>query len=154
MIDMVFVTFAAWFYGMNVEVAKLIQLIGTGFVGSFAKSVVTIPMLLDLAEIPADIFNLFLAVGVVSSRFGDLMKAMHLLTFSVLTASYMMGRFRFNTSRLLSRGLTTAIVVGCHGVWNPDLSGIDVSKQLEPRESGRRASAAGFARGGDDSRQL
>ena len=50
-----------------------------------------IPLLPNLAEIPADIFNLFLAIGVVAGRCGDLMKAMHLVAFSLLTACCLSG---------------------------------------------------------------
>jgi ABC-type amino acid transport substrate-binding protein len=87
------------------------QLITTGFIGCFAKPVVTIPLLLDIAEIPADIFNLFLSVGVVAGRFGDLMKSMHLFAFSILTACYLSGAARFRFGRLLTRGLTTVVVL-------------------------------------------
>ncbi len=110
-VGLVFIPFAAWFYGSAVDLAMAPQLVATGFVGCFAKPVVTIPLLLDLAEIPADIFNLFLSVGVIAGRFGDLMKSMHLFAFSILTACYLTGAFRFNVARLLTRGLTTVVVL-------------------------------------------
>ena len=110
-VGLVFLPFAAWFYGTQIDVSIVPQLLGTGFLGAFAKPVVTIPLLLDLAAIPADIFNLFLAVGVIASRFGDLMKVMHLIAFSILTACYLSGTARFDASRFLSRGLTTAVVL-------------------------------------------
>ena len=74
--------------------------IGVGFIGSFAKPVITVPLLLNLAEIPSDIFHLYLSVGVVASRFGDLMKAMHLFAFTALTVSILAGEFRLELGRL------------------------------------------------------
>ena len=63
----------------------------------------TLPLLLSLAELPADIFQLYLAVGVVASRFGDLMKTMHLFTFSLLTTCVLMGIARFDVRRFVIR---------------------------------------------------
>ncbi|MCS7467355.1 cation:dicarboxylase symporter family transporter [Stieleria sp. ICT_E10.1] len=110
-VSIVFLPFAAWFYGMQIDYSVVPQLLGTGFVGAFAKPIVTIPLLLDLAEIPADVFNLFLAVGAIAGRFGDLMKVMHLFTFAILTACYLSGTARLDLTRSLTRGLTTAIVL-------------------------------------------
>ena len=109
-INLVFIPFAAWFYGSQIDPASYPQLIGTGLIGAFAKPIVTIPLLLNLAELPADIFNLFLAVGVVVGRFGDLMKAMHLLAFSILLTCYFSGALRYNFPRLITRGLTTVVL--------------------------------------------
>jgi ABC-type amino acid transport substrate-binding protein len=104
---MVFIPFAAWFYGRSVDPSSLPQLLGVGFIGAFAKPIVTVPLLLEVAEIPGDIFNLFLAVGVVASRFGDAMKCMHLFAFSILTASIVSGTARLDVRRLVTRGLIT-----------------------------------------------
>jgi proton glutamate symport protein len=109
-VGLIFIPFGAWFYGTQINVASYPQLLATGVLGAFAKSVVTIPLLLNLAEIPADIFNLFLTAGVIAARFGDLMKSMHLLTFSVLTACYYSGILRINIGRMLRIGLTTIVL--------------------------------------------
>ncbi len=108
---MVFIPFAAWFYGGEIDSADYPQLVGVGFIGAFAKPVVTVPLLLELAEVPGDIFNLFLAVGVIASRFGDSMKCMHLFAFSILTASIVSGAARFNLRRLASRGLISLLLL-------------------------------------------
>ncbi|MEK6236562.1 MAG: cation:dicarboxylase symporter family transporter, partial [Planctomycetales bacterium] len=110
-VTLLFIPFAAWFYGTPIENSQVVPLLGAGFAGSFAKPVVAIPMLLDLAAIPTDIFNLFLAIGVIASRFGDLMKAMHLLAFAVLTACWLQGAFRIQPVPLMIRGLATAGLV-------------------------------------------
>jgi hypothetical protein len=109
---LVFIPFAAWFYGMSVEPMRYPQLVGVGFLGAFAKPVVTIPLLLNIAEIPSDIFNLYLSVGVVASRFGDMMKAMHLLAFSILTATALSGGLVLRTRGLLIRGAATLLLLG------------------------------------------
>lgn len=110
-VGLVFIPFAAWFYGTSIDPSNYPQLLGVGFVGSFAKPVLTVPLLLNLAHIPGDIFNLFLAVGVIAARFGDLMKVMHLFAFSILTTCILSGVFRFDLRRLVVRFVVTASVV-------------------------------------------
>ncbi|REJ92296.1 MAG: hypothetical protein DWQ35_12530 [Planctomycetota bacterium] len=97
---LLFIPFAAWFYGIEIDRATIPQLLGTGFLGAFVKPVVTIPALLDIAHIPADIFNLFIAVGVIASRLGDLMKVAHLFAFSIVASSILGGFFRIDVTKL------------------------------------------------------
>lgn len=110
-IGLIFIPFAAWFYGLTIPLTDSLPLIGTGLLSSFAKPIVTTPMLLDMARIPTDIFNLYLSVGVVAARFGDLMKAMNLFAFSVLTASYLTGVFNLNIRRIATALIATTIVM-------------------------------------------
>lgn len=112
MVVLVFIPFAAWFYGSRIDPTTGLQLVATGFIGAFAKPVITIPLLLDIAEIPADIFNLFLAISVFTSRFGDLMKVMHLVAFAILTASCLTGTLKLAPFRLLTKGIFTVVVFG------------------------------------------
>ncbi len=109
-VGLVFLPFAAWFYGTQIDPSGYPQLLATGFLGSFAKPVVTIPLLLSLAELPSDIFQLFLAVGVVAARFGDLMKSMHLFTFSLLTTCVLMGIAKFDARRFVTHGVIVVVV--------------------------------------------
>ena len=110
-VGLVFLPFAAWFFGTVIDPEMYASLLGVGFLGSFGKPVITIPLLLDIAELPSDIFNLFLASGVVAARFGDLMKAMHLLAFSMITISILNGSAKFLPWRLLSRFLFAAALL-------------------------------------------
>ncbi len=99
-VGLVFIPFAAWFYGNVIDLETYPTLLGVGLLGSFGKPVTTIPLLLDIAELPSDIFNLFLASGVVAARFGDLMKTMHLMAFSILTICCLNGNLRIHVKRL------------------------------------------------------
>ena len=100
-VGLIFIPFAAWFYGSMIDLESYPTLLGVGLIGSFGKPVITIPLLLSLAELPSDIFNLFLASGVIAARFGDLMKTMHLLAFAVLVSSVINGTARFNARQLI-----------------------------------------------------
>ena len=100
-VGLVFIPFAAWFYGTSIDPNSYAGLLGVGLLGSFGKPVITIPLLLSIAELPSDIFNLFIASGVVAARFGDLMKTMHLVSFAVVATCIFNGMFRIDWTRLL-----------------------------------------------------
>lgn len=108
---LVFIPFAAWFYGTTIDVETWPALMGVGLLGSFGKPVITIPLLLDIAELPGDIFNLFLASGVVAARFGDLLKTMHLLAFTILTMCWLSGTARVRPARLLGAALLSVALL-------------------------------------------
>ena len=56
----------------------------TGLLTFFGSLNAAVPFLLDLFRIPADTFQLFLATGVINSRVGTLLAAVHTLTVAVL----------------------------------------------------------------------
>ena len=106
-IGLIFIPFAAWFYGTAISPDRYAGLLGVGVLGSFGKPVITIPLLLNIAELPADIFNLFLASGVIAARFGDLLKTMHLITFTVLVSSVFNGTLKIDWPKLLTGGIAS-----------------------------------------------
>ncbi len=100
-LSLVFVPFAAWFYGSPMSLADYPNFLVTGLLGSFGSLVVTIPMLLDQQHVPADIFHLFLLSGVVSARISDVLGSMHLLVFSLITTTGAAGLWRFKSRKAL-----------------------------------------------------
>ncbi len=53
------------------------------------------PFLLDLFRIPADTFQLFLATGVINSRVGSLVAAVHTVTVALLATCAITGHLRW-----------------------------------------------------------
>ncbi|PQO33386.1 hypothetical protein C5Y96_11090 [Blastopirellula marina] len=102
-VALVFIPFAAWFSGTVIALDKYPPLMGVGFLGAFGKPVITIPLLLNMAELPSDLFNLYLISGVVAARFGDLMKSMHLISFTLLTFCVLNGTIRFQPTKIVGR---------------------------------------------------
>jgi Na+/H+-dicarboxylate symporter/ABC-type amino acid transport substrate-binding protein len=88
-----FVVFAAWFAGMPLGAAELMRLCAIGLLAAFGSMNVALPFLLDVFLVPTDLFQLFLAIGIVSFRFQTLLGAMHTLAAAVLGACAMEGRF-------------------------------------------------------------
>lgn len=101
LLSLVFVVFAAWFYGNPLSVIEYPEMLSIGLFLSFGKLITAIPLLLDIFRIPDDIFNLFLTVGVLCRRFADVAGAMHLLTFTIITTAIMTGVFKIRWRKLI-----------------------------------------------------
>ena len=117
-----FILFAGWFADAIVSVTEYPRLAFTGLVTFFGSLNVAVPFLLDLFRIPADTFQLFLASGVVNSRFGTLVAAMHTVTVALLGACAMVGALRWDRPRIVryaavTAALTFAVIGGARAVF-------------------------------------
>ncbi|TDI46453.1 MAG: hypothetical protein E2P02_05010 [Acidobacteria bacterium] len=74
-----FLLFAGWFADASISVAQYPAFAATGLMSFFGSVNVAVPFLLDLFRIPADMFELFVASGVINARFGTLVAAMHIV---------------------------------------------------------------------------
>jgi Na+/H+-dicarboxylate symporter/ABC-type amino acid transport substrate-binding protein len=103
-----FVLFAGWFADAAIRLADYPRLALTALVTFFGSLNIAVPFLLDQFRIPADTFQLFLASGVVNSRFGTLVAAVHTLVVSLLGTCAMTGSLRWHRGRMLRYAVTTA----------------------------------------------
>ena len=111
-----FILFAGWFSDAAVPVADYPRVAVTGLVTFFGSLNAAVPFLLDLFRIPADTFQLFLASGVINSRFGTLAAAMHTVTVALLGTCAMTGALKWRRGPLLRYALvTTALTVVTFG---------------------------------------
>ena len=99
-ISLIFVPFAAWFVGKTIPIADFVNFLVSGLFSSFGSLAVTIPFLLDLLELPTDMFQLFLMAGVWSARVGDLVGGMSLLAFTLIVMYRMSGDFKVQWRRV------------------------------------------------------
>ncbi len=112
LLSLSFVLFAGWFADALVPVSQYPQLALTGLLSFFGSLTVAVPFLLDQFRIPADTFQLFLATGVINSRVGSLVAAVHTLTVAILVACAVTGHLRWRRGPILSyAGITAALVV-------------------------------------------
>ncbi len=117
LLSLSFVIFAAWFSETLLGASDYPRLALAGIVSLFGSMNVAIPFLLDLVRVPADTFQLFLATGVVNSRFGTLAAAMHMVVLAVAGPCAMSGRRLLRAPRigrylLVTAGVTAATVSG------------------------------------------
>ncbi len=116
LLSLSFVLFAGWFADARVPFSDYPQLAFAGLVSFFGSLTAAVPFLLDLFRIPADTFQLFLATGVINSRVGSLVAAVHTLTVALLVACAVTGRLQWRRGPLLSYAAITAtmaiVVIG------------------------------------------
>jgi Na+/H+-dicarboxylate symporter len=96
-----FVPFAAWFLGDAMSAEEYPGFLTAGLFSSFGGPVLSIPFLLEMMRLPNDMFQLFLLSGVFCGRLGDLLGAMHLVAFSMITTCLFTGHLELRFRRLL-----------------------------------------------------
>jgi Na+/H+-dicarboxylate symporter/ABC-type amino acid transport substrate-binding protein len=93
-LSLMFVLFAGWYIGMSVPVAQYPLISAAGLASLFGGTVLAIPFLLDLLRLPQDLFQVFVTVDVLGSRFGTLLAAMHIVTIGLVGTFALQGRLR------------------------------------------------------------
>jgi Na+/H+-dicarboxylate symporter len=93
-----FILFAGWFTDTPISVSDYPALAAAGLVTLFGSSNAAVPFLLNLFQLPADTFQLFLATGVVNGRFGALLAAAHLIALALIGSCAMAGEVRWRTA--------------------------------------------------------
>ena len=117
LLQLIFITFAAWFTKSVIGLAGYVNLTLSGLLSLFGKPVAAMPFLLDLLHLPADMMQLYFASGIFVGQLGTLASAMHLFALAVLGGFAMAGALRFQWKRLvpltaLTLGLVAGAVVG------------------------------------------
>ena len=102
-----FVLFAGWYIGSSVAGAAYPSVIFAGIASLFGGTALAIPFVLELAELPRDLFQVFLSIDVIVSRFGTLVSAMHYATIGLIGAFALAG-----TAYLRLQSLLRVAVVG------------------------------------------
>jgi Na+/H+-dicarboxylate symporter/ABC-type amino acid transport substrate-binding protein len=111
LLPMSFVLFAGWFAGAPVSVGQYPTFLTSGLVSFFGSVHVAIPMLLDLLHIPIDLYQLYLAIGVVTDRFGALLTTMNNLLLTLLGACAVGGLLTMRWGKILRNALVTVALV-------------------------------------------
>jgi len=120
MLSLSFVLFAAWYSETALSVTKYPRLAGAGIMTLFGSINVAIPFLLDLMRVPADTFQLFIATGVLNSRFGTLAAAMNMVVLGLVGTYAMAGKLQLSGLRVMRYVAVTAgllvLVLGSLGM--------------------------------------
>lgn len=111
LLQLSFVLFAAWFTDTTTSVLGYVGLMFSGLFSFFGKPVAAMPFLLELLRIPADMFEIYLASGILIARFGTLVSVMQTFVLAVLGAFAMAGALRFRFRSFLWAALITAPVL-------------------------------------------
>ncbi|MGD8958065.1 MAG: cation:dicarboxylase symporter family transporter, partial [Chromatiaceae bacterium] len=110
LMSLAFVPFAGWFAGSALSAEQFPMFLVSGLLSFFGEVVVALPFLLDLMRVPADMFQLFLAVDVFTGRFGTLLAGVHTIVLGLLTAAAVSGQIRRHWPRLSRYLLISAVL--------------------------------------------
>lgn len=111
LLSLSFIPFAAWFSETAIGgLFKYLQLAVIGLLTFFGSLNAAVPYLLDLFRIPHDTFQLFLATGVVNSRVGSAVAAMHTLVVAILGSFALAGLLRIDRRRVVRYLVITAVL--------------------------------------------
>ena len=111
-----FVPYAGWFSGFQLDFGQYPVFLLSGLVSLFGQVVVALPFLLDLARVPVDMFQMFIAVDIFTGRVGTLLAGVHTVVLALLIGGAVSGVVKFTWVKflryLLISGLLTFGVVG------------------------------------------
>ena len=111
LLALIFIPFGAWFVGRPMELLQYPLLAVTGLPSFFAKVTVAVPYLLNQFHLPADLFHLFLLSGIINGHVSSMVGAMHLFTFTAVTAAVVTGRARLRNARAVAAVLSTVLLI-------------------------------------------
>ena len=112
LLPMSFVLFAGWFAGTTVSVTQYPTFVLTGVVSFFGSVNVAMPALMDVLQVPVDLFQLYLAINVVTSRFAVLMSTMNIIVLTTVGTCAVTGFLAPRWGRLLRNVVLTLVLVG------------------------------------------
>ncbi|TVQ87579.1 MAG: hypothetical protein EA400_11035 [Chromatiaceae bacterium] len=100
-LSLMFVLFGGWFVGSAVAIADYPTIAGAGLAALFGSTILALPFLFDLLQLPADLFQVFITVDVIGARFGTLLAGMHLIAIALIGAYALRGRLYIRPLALL-----------------------------------------------------
>jgi len=116
LLSLAFVLFAGWFAGAGADPGRYPAFLASGLFSFFGEVVVALPFLLDFMRVPADMFQIFVAVDVFTGRFGTLVAGMHTVALALLVAASVSGGTRIRKAALVRYvGVSVLLVVGVLG---------------------------------------
>jgi len=117
-----FVLFAGWYIGLGVSPAAYPSLIAVGIPSLFAGTLVGLPFILDLVELPSDLFQIFVSIDVITGRFTTLVSVAHYASVGLIGTMAILGKLHFRWLRLLkfmlvSTLLFAVVIVGVYALY-------------------------------------
>ncbi len=111
LLSLMFVLFGGWFVGSSVAPTDFPMLVGAGLASLFGGTILALPFLFDLLRLPADLFQMFITVDVIASRFGTLLAGMHIIAVALIGAYAMQGAIEWRSLRLLRFAVVSVVLI-------------------------------------------
>lgn len=112
LLSLVFVLFAGWFTESALTAEHVPEFALSGLAVSFGAMHMAIPFLLDQFQIPADMYQLFLATSVINRHFSALLGAVHTFAISLVGICAIYGALNLKPVKLVRFALLTVVLFG------------------------------------------
>ncbi|WP_102528110.1 cation:dicarboxylase symporter family transporter [Shewanella sp. 10N.286.51.B7] len=112
LLTIVFVLFAAWFSGKELDFLSYFPMSVNGLISLFGSVYLTIPMLLDSLELSSDLFQLYMVSSLFTSRFTSLLAAMNIFILAIGGTAMLAGIAKISMKRLILCSAITPVVFG------------------------------------------
>ena len=109
---LLFILFAGWFSGHSLSLAQYPTFVFSGLLSFFGGVDVAMPFMLDLMQMPSDLYQLYLVTGILNGRFATLLAAMNLIVFTIMGTCLLTGTFSLNKKKLLNYLVVTLLLTG------------------------------------------
>ncbi len=109
-ISLGFVLFAGWYIGSPISKQAYPGVLSGGLASLFGGTALAIPFTLGLAELPGDLFQLFLSTDVIVSRFGTFVSVMHYATIALIGTFAIDSLVRVRPWRLVRVAMITLLL--------------------------------------------
>jgi len=108
---LLFIMFAGWFTGSTLSLGQYPMFVVSGLLSFFGGVDVALPFMLDLMQIPADMYQLYLVTGVINGRTATLLGAMNLIVFTLLATASLTGVLKFRMKKLVMYATASAVLI-------------------------------------------
>lgn len=109
LLALAFVMFSGWYIGSGLSAADYLPLMLVGVPTLFGGTLLAIPFLLDFMRLPSDLFNVFVTVDVITSRFGTLLAVAYYAAIGLIGAIATVGALTFDWTRVLRFALISSV---------------------------------------------
>jgi Na+/H+-dicarboxylate symporter/ABC-type amino acid transport substrate-binding protein len=96
-----FVLFSGWYIGMTLSAKDEPMVLFSGLASLFGGTALAIPFTLELAGLPRNLFQVFLSIDVIISRFGTFVSVMHYATIALIGSFALANMMKIRIWRLL-----------------------------------------------------
>jgi Na+/H+-dicarboxylate symporter len=112
LLNLGFVLFAGWYIGSDIHASDLPAIVSTGIASLFGGTFYTMPFLLGIMRLPAELFQVFVTIDVITSRFGTMLSVMHYGTIGIIGSFALVGALEIRWMILLRSLLISCLLVG------------------------------------------
>lgn len=107
---LLFILFAAWFSGASFSLSQYPTFVFAGLLSFFGGVDIAMPFMLDLMRLPADLYQLYVATGIINGRFATLLAAMNLVIFTLLATASLTGAMTLNRKKLAAYVMVSVLL--------------------------------------------